>query len=101
MHWRPHVEAIIYNYRGLAMCVVAFLIAIGAGNALGFHGEGPAMIIAGPLLIVFDLAYRLISTQGHWIVPHRGGSLFFLPAWCMGALWLILGIVYTVQATGA
>jgi len=27
----------------------------------------------------------------------RGGSLFFLPAWMFGALWIVLGIVYTLQ----
>jgi hypothetical protein len=95
------VFGIISNYLGFAMFVVAFLIALGASTAIGFHGDGPAMIIAGPLLIVFDLAYRLNSRQGHWLVPDRGGSILYVPVWCMGAVWLILGILYTVRAAGA
>ncbi len=93
------MAVIIFNLRGIAMCAIAFGIAFAAGKAFGFSGEGPLMIIAGQILAAFDIGYRLIAKDGHMFDPSRGGSLFFLPAWCFGALWLVLGIVYTVQAS--
>jgi hypothetical protein len=48
-------------------------------------------------LLAFDLAYRLFRTHGHWLKPDSGGSLFFLPAWCFGGFWFVLGIVYIAR----
>ena len=90
---------IIFNYIGIIMTIIAFAIAFGVGAAFGTAAEGPLMIIAGPLLAGMDIAYRLKTTDGHIYIPHRGGSLFFLPAWAFGALWFVLGIVYTIQGT--
>ena len=64
------------------------------------HIDGPLMIIAGPLIAILDLAYRFKSKNGHWFIPHRGGSLFFLPVWTFGAFWFVLGIVYTLPGRG-
>jgi len=88
---------IIFNYIGIIICAVAFGLAFGIGKLLGVDGEGPLMMIAGPLVIALDFAYRLTAKDGHWIIPHRGGSLFFVPAWCLGVLWLVLGAVYAVR----
>ncbi len=87
---------IIFNYVGIIICALAFGIGIGVGRILGVDGEGPLMVIAGPLVIAFDLAYRFMTEDGHWIVPNRGGSLFFIPAGCLGVLWLVLGVAYTL-----
>lgn len=87
-----------FNYRGLIMCVIAFTIAISAGRLLELPGEGPVMIIAGPLVMFCDLGYRLTNEAGHWAISDRGGSLLALPLWSFGLLWLVLGIIYTVQA---
>ncbi len=89
------------NLSGFMMLAIVFLIAIGVSDAMGYTGEGPAMIIAGPLLALCDLGYRLTRKKGHWIIPKRGGSLFFVPVWCWGVVWLVLGIVYTVRPTSA
>jgi hypothetical protein len=86
---------IFFNYVGIAIIAVAFAVAYGVGRLLGFSGEGPLMILAGPMIALLDLAYRFAKTDGNWLVPHRGGSLFFLPVWCFGVLWLVLGLVYT------
>ena len=83
---------IVSNYVGIIICALAFGIAFGVGKLLGVDGEGPLMVIDGPLVIAFDFAYRLMTKDGHWIVPHRGGSLFFVPAWCLYA-WLDLSSV--------
>lgn len=87
----------IFNAFGLFMLVVAFAIAFGVGNLIGTDAEGPLMIIAGPIVVAMDLTLRLKGEDGHLLIPNRGGSLFFLPAWVFGVLWLLLGIVYTVQ----
>ena len=79
------------------MTVIAFAVAFGVGAVFGTSAEGPLMIVAGPLLAAMDIVYRLKSHDGHIYIPHKGGSLFFLPAWAFGALWFVLGIVYTVQ----
>jgi hypothetical protein len=84
------------NYIGFIICALAFGIAFGVGYLLGIGGEGPLMVIAGPLVMTFDLTYRLFAKDGHWIDPQRGGSLFFIPLWCLGALWLVLGVAYTL-----
>ncbi len=88
---------IIFNYAGIIMTVIAFAVAFGVGAVMGTNAEGPLMIIAGPLLAAMDVTYRLKTKDGHIGIPHKGGSLFFLPAWAFGALWLVLGIVYTIQ----
>jgi hypothetical protein len=95
------MAVIIFNLRGIAMCAIAFGIAFAVGAAFDISGEGPLMIIAGPILAVCDLAYRLGSKDGHWFSPNRGGSLFFLPAWCFGVLWFVLGIIYVVNPDAA
>lgn len=88
---------IIYNYVGLIMAAIAFAAAFGVGALIGTNAEGPLMIIAGPLLAALDIGYRLATRDGHLYIPDKGGSLFFLPAWSLGALWFVLGIVYTVN----
>ena len=88
---------IIFNLVGIAMVVIAFVVAFAVGAVIGTDAEGPLMIIAGPLLAAMDIGYRLKTKDGHIYIPNKGGSLFFLPVWAFGALWFILGIVYTVQ----
>lgn len=55
------------------------------------------MIIAGALIALIDLAYRAKYHDRRWFAPDHGGSLFLLPAWTIGILWLILGIVYALR----
>ena len=88
---------IVFNYIGLIMTVIAFAVAFAIGSVIGTNANGLLMIIAGPLLVAMDVTYRLKMEDGHILVPHRGGSLFFLPAWVFGALWFVLGIVNTIQ----
>ncbi|HEV3025313.1 MAG TPA: hypothetical protein VGX76_22735 [Pirellulales bacterium] len=48
-------------------------------------------------MLALDLAYRLLRQEGHWLNPVKGGSLFYLPAWIFGVLWIAFGTVYTFQ----
>lgn len=84
---------IIFNIPGIIIAAAAFGIAIGVGAIAGIEDEGPLMLAGGVLVLVFDLAYRLLRKNGHWLSPDKGGSLFFLPAWIFGALWIVLGAV--------
>ena len=87
---------IIFNYAGIIIAAIGFAVAFGIGAIVGTSAEGPLMMIARPLVAILDFAYRFKSANGHWFIPHRGGSLFFLPVWVFGVLWFILGIVYAV-----
>ena len=91
---------IIFNPAGIAMAAAAFGIAFGVGQVAGISAEGPLMTIAGPLCAVFDLAYRYNFAERNWFRASAGGSLFFLPLWQMGFIWLVLGIVYTMEGGG-
>jgi len=88
---------IIFNLVGLVMLAISFGVAFLTGWIMGTTAEGPLMIVAGPLAAACDAAYRWKHSAGHWFHPDGGGSLFFLPVWTFGLLWLVLGIVYTVQ----
>jgi hypothetical protein len=88
---------IVFNTPGIIMAALAFGIAFGLGAMIGTTGEGPLTLMGGVLLLAFDLAYRLLREGGQWWIPSRGGSLFWLPAWTFGALWIVLGIVYTAR----
>jgi hypothetical protein len=81
----------IFNLPGIVMAVVGFAIAFGVGELVGVSAEGPLMMIAGPMIAIFDLAYRRKTENGHWLIPNRGGSLLFIPAWVLGLFWAVLG----------
>lgn len=88
---------LIFNGPGIVMAVVAFAIAFGIGKLTGTSAEGPLMMIAGPICIALDLAYRFQYSARRWFHPDAGGALFYIPVWLLGILWLVLGIAYTVQ----
>lgn len=88
---------IILNIPGLIILAISFAIAFGIGQLIGTTKQGPLMIIAGPLVVASDLAYRLKRPDGDWLHPNCGGSLFFLPVWPFGILWLVLGVIYTMN----
>jgi hypothetical protein len=88
---------IVFNFPGIIIVAAAFGTAYGLGELTGYNGTGPQTLIGGILTLTFDFAYRLAREERHWITPNKGGSLFFLPAWCLGALWVVLGTVYIVQ----
>ncbi len=57
-------------------------------------------MMVGPLAFALDMAWRVrfASPQPRWwLSPSRGGALFFIPVWCFGALWLVLGASYTLR----
>src|SRR4051812_28944183 len=91
---------IIFNWPGILMAAIAFGIAFGVGRLAGISAEGPLMIIAGPLCAAMDLVYRFRHPDRRWFHPNWGGALFFIPVWILGIVWLVLGIVYTIQGGG-
>lgn len=88
---------IVFNLPGIIMIAAAFGLAFGIGSSAGWNNEGFLTSMGGAFLLAFDLAYRLLRKDGHWLKPDSGGSLFFLPAWCFGGFWFILGVVYIAQ----
>jgi hypothetical protein len=88
---------IIFNLPGILMAAIGLGIAMGIGHLTDTAAEGPLMIIAGPLCTAMDLVYRLKHPERRWFHPSSGGALFFIPLWLLGVIWLVLGIVYTIQ----
>ncbi len=91
---------IVFNVAGLLMCIIGFASAFVIGHAVGIAAEGFLMMIAGPLCAALDLGYRYSRGERRWFNPRSGGTLFFVPVWIFGILWLALGIAYTVRAHG-
>lgn len=91
---------LIFNLVRIVICAIAFGIAFVVGHLMGTSAEGSLMIIAGPIVAILDLVYRAKYGDGNWFIPEKGGSLFFLPAWGLGVLWLVLGIIYTINGSG-
>jgi len=96
---RKNMRIIIINWIGFVICAVGFGIAFVIGYVAGNSDEGFLMVIAGPIVAVLDIAYRFFSEKGHWLHPDQGGSIFFVPAWCLGTVWLILGIIYMTRGS--
>ena len=82
----------IFNTPGIVIVAIGFGIAYGIGAIFGTAAEKPMMLIAGLLIAAIDMAYRLISDEGHWLTPKAGGSLFFVPAWVIGVIWATIGM---------
>ncbi len=91
------MSIIIFNVQVIAMVAIAFAVTFGVGHLAGISAEGPLMMVAGPLCMALDLVYRLKLADRRWFSPGAGGSLFFIPVWILGVLWLILGIFDTLQ----
>jgi len=72
------------------MLAVAFGIAIGISVLFNLEREAPGVLIGGVILVAIELSYRLKKSDGDYDTPMVGGSLFFIPAWVMGALWVLL-----------
>jgi hypothetical protein len=89
---------IIFNLPGIVMAVIAFVPAFLIKELVGFTTEGPAMIIAGPLCVALDLAYRNRQEDGSFWAPGVGGALFFIPVWVWGIVWFLMGLVSTIRA---
>jgi hypothetical protein len=105
-----------FNYRGLAMLLAGGLVAFGGGRLLRTSAEPPLMVILGLVVGALDVGYRLhrgraavsrnaslwerAQTMGlDWVRPNTGGSLFFLPTWGFGVLWVVLGAVRIVRGS--
>ncbi len=91
------MSIVIFNLPGIVFVVISFAIAFGVGHLAGTTAEGPLMMIAGPLCILMDLLYRLTRPERRLFHPSFGGAIFFIPVWALGALWLVLGIVYVAR----
>ena len=88
---------LIFNWNGIGMFAAGFGIALAIGYLFGISSEGALMVIGSPIIIILDLAYRFKFGNGQWLRSDKGGSLFFIPAWCCGVIWFILGIIYMMK----
>jgi hypothetical protein len=87
---------VFFNLIGLGMLALSAAAAFGVAYLLGASGETPFLLIAGPIALACDVAYRWKHPRGHWLHPNKGGSFCFVPVWVFGALWLVLGIARTL-----
>ncbi len=87
---------LIFNIPGLIFLALGAGAAFGLQHLTGTTGEGPWMVIAGPIIACADLFYRIKLGGKHLFHPRCGGHAFFIPIWVMGALWVMIGLGYTV-----
>jgi hypothetical protein len=88
---------IIFNIAGMVMMLISFGIAYGVCHMLGNTAEGFWMVISGLVAMVLDFTYRFMKAVPRYFHPKGGGSVFFLPVWLFGVIWLVLGVVYTIR----
>ena len=99
---------IIFNVPGLAMIAAGLLVAFGWGHLKHVDSEPLFMIILGMVAGTLDVAYRFYREREDaarresaweraqamgldWLRPSTGGSLFYVPVWGLGVLWIVLG----------
>jgi hypothetical protein len=92
------VVIVVFNILGAVMLIVAVAIGFGVrivtGTLADGVGDGPEMILMGSSCVFFDVTYRLRQPNGHWISPSGGGNIFFIPIWGIGAVWMVVGVIY-------
>jgi len=83
---------IIFNWIGAAMVVLGAIVGAAVAPMLG---EKPSYFAAGIAMAAADLIYRSTRKDPFestpFFHPKRGGNLFFIPVWIIGALLLIMG----------
>lgn len=83
------------NMAGVAMAAVGFGTTFFIQELVGAAWSvGLLTMIAGPQIVLLDLVYRCIRPERNWWSFRAGGSLLFLPAWQLGAIWFGMGAGY-------
>ncbi len=86
---------IIFNRLGFVIFISSFGVALLIGQLVGISSDGPLMMIGGPLAAIADVIYRRTRSSPNWFDSKTGGNLFYAPVWLFGAVWTVLGILYT------
>jgi len=87
-----------FNAIGTLMFLAAFGAGYGLAGALGSSSEGVMMLIGAPLLALFDVAFRKLR-KVRLLDRRAGGIALFVPIWCWGVFWTVLGGVYYGRGT--
>ena len=88
-----------FNAIGLAMVAVAFGVAVTIMFLFDIQNEALGTFPMGVTLLALDLTYRLKESGGNYDTPAAGGSFFSMPAWVIGAFWIILGMLETFESS--
>jgi len=82
---------LIFNWIGAGMTILGVVVGIIAGSMLGGKSD---ILVGGIAMIAIDLVYRSISNSpfefANLLYPKRGGNLFFIPVWIIGAFLLFV-----------
>jgi hypothetical protein len=106
---------VVFNLKGLGFLALGIAIGFGAIALVPAVNGPPFHLIAGGILFLSDLAYRVrvlrplsrpasanpepiqpagsglnVNLSEHWLTTSRGGSLMFLPAWAFALAYLAL-----------
>lgn len=85
----------IFNIIGIAMCVVAYLIATIFPTSE--EGIDTRFLAWGNLIGLIDFGYRVIrNPEGDkfgFFHPKRGGQIFFIPVWIVGIFFGVVGLI--------
>jgi hypothetical protein len=91
---------VIFNLIGLGMLAAGFGVAFAVQFLSAAVSDDVVLLIAAPLLLVADLAYRHRDTSGRgwWYRPGRGGHFAFIPIWILGLFWMGLGTIQLLRS---
>ena len=84
---------IFFNWIGLGMVVLAFLVGIVFDSAVGGRSS---LLAAAIVMVAMDIIYRSRRKTPLESVPYfhpkRGGNVMFIPVWIIGALVFVIAL---------
>ncbi len=87
------VDPFFANQIGFLIVIYGFALGYGASYLWGYPGGELVTAIGGSLIAITDLGIRLGRHRSNWLARASGGTLFFLPVFLFGMLWIVTGMI--------
>ena len=86
-----------FNWLGAVLFVLIGVPLYVLAVEPGWLGKGPATVCFGIAIGGADLAIRRYCLRVRPWDGRRGATFLFLPVWVLGAVWVLLGLCYTLD----
>ncbi len=86
------------NLGGFALFAVTWSPLLAIEKQFPAVAEWQWTLVGAVVCLVFDVGVRKILTHESLLEYRRGARVFFLPAWLMGLLWMLVGSIQAVCA---
>jgi len=94
-----HLILLVSNELGLVMGFTPFAFCCILAVYMQADDIWMLSVLWGTILLLWDLAYRMVNARTEWWVPNRGGHLLFIPIWIYGTC-LLAFYVHMAEAKG-